>query len=73
MSTKRKLTAVEKKAVKMSLRVRFTMRRRRPDLYTRLYLDGFKDGVLTMMENLEFSRSLARKDRLIKRVLKPIK
>jgi hypothetical protein len=73
MSAKRKLTKVEKKAVKMSLRVRVLMKRRRPNLYHGLYLEGFKGGILAMMDNLEFARSLARKERLIKRALNFIK
>ena len=68
-----KPTPIERRAVKMSMRVRLNMRRHNPDLAMKIYLEGFKAGVQTMLENWDFARFIARRDRLMARVSKLIK
>jgi len=76
LATKRsyKPTSIERKAAKMSMRVRFKMRQHwKEGLVSKLYLEGFKCGVHTMLENLDFARFMRRRERLFSKIEKLIK
>ena len=72
MSSKKrnyKPTALEAKAAKMSMRVRYKMRKHwREGMVSRVYLDGFKSGIQCMLENLDFARFMRRRDRMFSKI-----
>jgi hypothetical protein len=64
-----KPTAVEAKAAKMSIRVRYKMRKHwNQGLVSKLYLEGFKAGIQCMLENLDFARFQRRRDRMFSKI-----